>query len=268
MTSFQTSYLQQVDLIPPMSPSAPAGPEAFSEAVWYAANKHRSSLVGIKRKAEDELESQSNISSQFKKLRLNHAAPQPQPSPSGVMYRPLVANTDIRPAPPSFEDHDYDAIPSHEPQTLPDSEFMTVDDTPHRVIINNLDAEIAQIEADEAAAASTVFLPDVDKKVSSIPQRLLQNRQAASIPENTNTALVLYRDPASISIPEEGDAVRLAIIAARARAREKQAEEQRERERQETMQQAGNHTHDLELVDAMTDHSSYRDEDLEMMEIE
>ncbi|KAI1618290.1 hypothetical protein EDD36DRAFT_459941 [Exophiala viscosa] len=245
-----------------MAPYATAAPAS----VWSSPNEHRSTLVG-KRKAEDEFDAQSNISSQFKKLRLNHAVPQPQPSPSGVTYRPLVANTDIRPAPPSFENHDYDTTPSYEPPTLPDSEFMTVDDTPHRVIINDLDAEIARIEADEAAAASTVFLPDVDKKVSSIPQKLLQNRQAASTPESTNTALVLYRDPASISIPEEGDAVRLAIIAARARAREKQAEEQRERERQEAVQQ-GSHDHDLELDDAATDHSSHRDEDFDMMEIE
>lgn len=246
-----------------MAPYATAAPAA----VWSSPNEHRSTLVG-KRKAEDELDSQSNISSQFKKLRLNHAVSHTPSSPSGVTYRPLVANTDIRPAPPSFEDHSHDVTPSYHPPTLPDSEFMTVDDTPHRVIINDLDAEIAQIEADEAAAASTVFLPDVDKKVSSIPQRLLQNRQAASPTENSNTALVLYQDPASLSIPEDNDMVRMAIIAARARAREKQALEQREQERQKATPQEGGQEHDLELDDAMTDQSLHQDEDLDMMEIE
>ncbi|KAJ9500546.1 hypothetical protein LTR99_000588 [Exophiala xenobiotica] len=276
--------------------TAPTPPE------WYPANEHRSNLVTApgKRKADDELESQSNISSQFKKLRLNqnHAIP-PQaflqsttpPSSTGVSFRPLIANTDARPAilatppveathlhshsSPTFlpqvqtqEQEDGNAVVTSGPlPTLQDSEFMTVDETPHRVIITNLAHEIAQIEADEAAASHTVFLPDIDKKVSAIPQRFLQNHppQNPSPPLslNTNTALVLYRDPTSITVPEEEDAVRKAIIAARTRAREKQAAEWREREREGQDQ-------DIEFDDAMTDHSSYRDrdEDSDAMEIE
>lgn len=109
--------------------------------------------------------------------------------------------------------------------TIPDSDFMTVDDTPHRVIISDLDAEIAQIEAAEAEARSAVFLPDIDKKVSSIPSRVLNNNLKSSPPPPPTNALVLYREPTSISIPEEMDVVRKAIVAARARARQKQAEE-------------------------------------------
>ncbi|KAK7900922.1 hypothetical protein LTR67_003207 [Exophiala xenobiotica] len=276
--------------------TAPTPPE------WYPANEHRSNLVTApgKRKADDELESQSNISSQFKKLRLNqnHAVP-PQaflqsttpPSSTGVSFRPLIANTDARPAilatPPVEATHLHShSSPTFLPQiqtqeqedenaaftsgplpTLQDSEFMTVDETPHRVIITNLAHEIAQIEADEAAASQTVFLPDIDKKVSAIPARFLQNHPpqnpSPALSLNTNTALVLYRDPTSITVPEEEDAVRKAIIAARTRAREKQAAEWREREREGQDQ-------DIEFDDAMTDHSSYRDrdEDLDAMEIE
>jgi hypothetical protein len=279
--------------------TAPTPPE------WYPANEHRSNLVTApgKRKADDELESQSNISSQFKKLRLNqnHAIPpqtgysaatQPAPpSSAGVSFRPLIANTDARPAilapspveashlhshsSPTFLsqaqtqelEEENAAFTSGPLPTLQDSEFMTVDETPHRVIITNLAHEIAQIEADEAAASHTVFLPDIDKKVSAIPARFLQNHPpqnpSPSLSLNPNTALVLYRDPISITVPEEEDAVRKAIIAARTRAREKQAAEWKERDREGQNQ-------DIELDDAMTDHSSHgdRDEDLDAMEIE
>jgi hypothetical protein len=146
---------------------------------------------------------------------------------------------------------------------------MTVDDTPHRVIINDLEAEIAQIEADEAVDAATVFLPDIDKKVSAIPQRLLQHRAEASLPAS-NTALVLYREPVSITVPEEDDVVRKTIIAARARAREKAVEDQRDRDkaRERFLQEYRGREHDVDLDDAMTDHSSHADEDLDAMEIE
>jgi len=279
--------------------TAPTPPE------WYPANEHRSNLVTApgKRKADDELESQSNISSQFKKLRLNHAIPPqtfPQPTPAssaGVSFRPLIANTDARPAihapveashlrsysptffPRAQEQQDENAVFTSGLPTLQDSEFMTVDETPHRVIITNLAHEIAQIEADEAAASQTVLLPDIDKKVSAIPPRFLQNHppQNASPPLtlNSNTALVLYRDPTSITVPEEEDAVRKAIIAARTRAREKQVAEQKERERegQESLRgtrHGPGQNQDIEFDDAMTDHSPYRDrdEDLDAMEIE
>ena len=174
---------------------------------------------------------------------------------------------------------------------------MPVDETPDRIVIYDLDAEIAAIEEAEAhsAAAATVFLPEIDKKVSSIPQELLQNgsqshlrgSSAGSLAPppalenvNTNTALVLYRDPTSISVPEEEDAVRKAIIAARTRVREKQAQDQRYREREREREQERRKPEaglryetdirddEIELDDAMTDHSSHLDEDLDPMDIE
>jgi len=94
---------------------------------------------------------------------------------------------------------------------------MDVDEAKDRVVIHDLDAELAEIEATEP---KTMFIPDIDKKVSAIPQHILQNQS-----EKANYQLVLYRVPNSISIPEEKDAVRKAIIAARARAREGRAHE-------------------------------------------
>ncbi|OAG40969.1 hypothetical protein AYO21_04811 [Fonsecaea monophora] len=297
-------------------------------AEWHPslANQHRSNLLSPgKRRAEDELESQSNISSHFKKLRLNHAnghsnaisslytqsptfspsattpslaqarsiRPSPPTSPSTASFRPHIANTDARPALPLTTSSQYanglpPPVPPHPtpvPQvpmklpTLTDADFMTIDDTPHRIIIHDLESEIAQIEAEEAAQNATIFLSDIDKKVSSVPQKLLQSRNLDRLPqpvglppENLNTALVLYRDPSSISVPEEDDVVRKTIIEARRRAREKTAEEQRERERREAeaMTLQLNQKSD-EWDDAMTD-NSFRGEgvvdDPDAMEIE
>jgi hypothetical protein len=96
---------------------------------------------------------------------------------------------------------------------------MPIDETKDRIVIHDLAAEIAEIEA---AEPTTIFLPDIDRKVSAIPQTLLQNQSG----NTNNTQIVLYEVPSSISVPKEADAVRKAIIAARARAREKQAQEQ------------------------------------------
>lgn len=95
---------------------------------------------------------------------------------------------------------------------------MSVDETKDRIVIHDLEAEIAEIEA---AEPKTMFLPDIDKKVSAIPQRLLQNQSG----NTDNTQMILYEVPSSLSVPKEKDAVRRAIIAARARAREGQAHE-------------------------------------------
>jgi hypothetical protein len=95
---------------------------------------------------------------------------------------------------------------------------MPIDETKDRIVIHDLAAEIAEIEA---AEPKTIFLPDIDRKVSAIPQTLLQNQSG----NTNNTQMVLYEVPSSISVPKEADAVRKAIIAARARAREKQAQE-------------------------------------------
>jgi hypothetical protein len=104
------------------------------------------------------------------------------------------------------------------PTPPPSADYMPVDETKDRIFIHDLDAEIAEIEA---AEPKTMFLPDIDKKVSAIPRKLLQDQKA----NTNNTQMVLYEVPSSISVPKEADAVRKAIIAARARAREKQARE-------------------------------------------
>lgn len=97
---------------------------------------------------------------------------------------------------------------------------MQVDDTKDRVYIHDLAAEIAGLESDEE---TPLFLPDIEKKLSRIPQSVLTGRS----PAPTSNQMVLYNVPSSLSVPEERDSVRRAILDSRARARDKQAQEQK-----------------------------------------
>lgn len=99
-----------------------------------------------------------------------------------------------------------------------ESESMQLDDTRDRVYIHNLDDELADIESEEE---KLVFLPDIEKKLGmmgKIPKSVLLGEGHPS----TGSEVVLYSVPASLSVPEEQDKVRKAIIESRARAREKQ----------------------------------------------
>lgn len=106
---------------------------------------------------------------------------------------------------------------------------MPVDDDPHRIFIDDLDAAIAEIEAEERAAKEkqqeqAFFLPDdVEKEMSSVPNHVLKRSATGSgtIELPPSQALVLYKDPLSLSIPEEDDAVRKAVHEARQRIRDR-----------------------------------------------
>ena len=95
---------------------------------------------------------------------------------------------------------------------------MQLDDTKDKVYIHNLDAELLDVESDEERP---LFIPDVEKKLSKIPQSVLTGRY----PPITNTQMVLYSTPSSLSVPKEQDSVRRAILDSRARTREKQSQE-------------------------------------------
>lgn len=91
---------------------------------------------------------------------------------------------------------------------------MHLDDTKHKVYIHNLDEQLAEIDNEE----STVFIADIEKKLGKIPQYVL----TGDMRPTADNQIVLYGVPSSISVPEEQDNVRKAIIESRARAREKQ----------------------------------------------
>lgn len=100
--------------------------------------------------------------------------------------------------------------------------FMQVDDTKHRVFVADLDEELSD-EDRQGKEGQIVFLSDVDKQLTKIPASILTSPTPP--PSSTSQELVLYNVPTSLSIPEEQDNVRKAIIETRARLLERQAED-------------------------------------------
>jgi anthranilate phosphoribosyltransferase len=102
---------------------------------------------------------------------------------------------------------------------------MEVEDTPHRVYIHDLAAELSDIESDEE---NPIFLADIEKHLSKIPQHILRGPEPKSTEHNQ---MVLYNVPTSLTVPEEQDNVRKAIVEARQRIRKQQASPLTEPER-------------------------------------
>lgn len=107
------------------------------------------------------------------------------------------------------------STPRREPSTNGVADSMQLDDTKDTVYVYNLDDEISDIESEEE---KLVFLPDIEKRLSKIPKSVLTSHE----PSTSSSEMILYNIPASLSVPEEQDNVRKAIIETRARAREKQ----------------------------------------------
>jgi hypothetical protein len=93
---------------------------------------------------------------------------------------------------------------------------MDVEDTPHRVYISDLSAELSDLESDEE---TPIFLSDIERHLSKIPKHILQRPDPEPSDKNQ---LVLYNVPASLTVPEAQDSVRKAIVEARQRIRDKQ----------------------------------------------
>lgn len=114
--------------------------------------------------------------------------------------------------------------PRHTGATPGDDEMMQLDDSKYKVYIRNLDDELSS--EDESEEGKLIFLPDIEKHLRNnrIPAAILSKPDQDVLSKQ----LVLYQVPSSISVPEEHDSVRKAIIEARARLREKQRAESRE----------------------------------------
>ncbi|CAF9943104.1 MAG: hypothetical protein ALECFALPRED_010606 [Alectoria fallacina] len=168
-----------------------------------------------KRKADDDLRNEQRLAKRFDLLNLGKA--------DLLIQEPLLQQL-IRPT----EHNGKLYLPvQHSParQTRTngnhESESMQLDDTKDKVYIHNLDDELADIESEEE---KLVFLPDIEKKLGmmgKIPKSVLLGEGHPS----TGNEMVLYSVPSSLSVPEEQDKVRKAIIESRARAREKQMQD-------------------------------------------
>lgn len=81
--------------------------------------------------------------------------------------------------------------------------------------ISNSDLESdSESDTDE----KIIFISDIERKLNNIPYSLA-NRDQLSKGKPTSTELVLYSIPSSISVPEQKDVVKRAIIESRERLR-------------------------------------------------
>lgn len=103
--------------------------------------------------------------------------------------------------------------PKKQRPSLVEQERMEVDNV---VYVSDLDSD-SESDADD----KVVYLPDIERKLNRIPYQLVSGG-SKDLP--TSTELVLYSVPSSISVPEQKDVVRRAIIESRQRLREKGVE--------------------------------------------
>jgi hypothetical protein len=111
--------------------------------------------------------------------------------------------------------------PAQDKDKPQEDDVMHLDDTKHKVYIYDLDAELSDSES-SSDEGKLVFLPDIEKHLreTRIPPRVLANSEGELA--GNNLQLVLYNVPSSLTVPEEQDSVRRAIVETRARARARQ----------------------------------------------
>jgi hypothetical protein len=212
---------------------APASPSQDTPTTSHCAPH------GTKRVADNSLESEQRLSKRFDLLNLGmlpFSAPVRVPTTdvcavdrNGTrLYIPVAGSSDaaakqtLKPlpvAPVTNRKHE------RKPRTPSDDDSMLVEETPHRVYIHDLAAELSDIESDEE---NPIFLSDIEKHLAKIPKHILVGPEPKATKDNQ---LVLYNVPSSLSVPEEKDNVRKAIVEARARLREQQANPMVEPER-------------------------------------
>ncbi|KAF2754108.1 hypothetical protein EJ05DRAFT_541241 [Pseudovirgaria hyperparasitica] len=164
-------------------------------------NATRPATHGIKRSAADPLENDQRLAKRFDLLNIDH---------HGKRYIPIAAYG-------QQERHPENAQQS-EPRADANSstEYMQVEDTPHKVYVYDLDKELADLESDDE---TPIFLPDIEKHLIKIPKHVLRDEKEL-LPTRTNQ-LVLYNVPSSLTVQEEEqDKVKKAIAEARARVKD------------------------------------------------
>lgn len=113
---------------------------------------------------------------------------------------------------------------------------MHLDDSKYKVYIYNMEDELSS-ESEAEDNGKLVFLPDIEKHLRKnriLPSYIMNNNLNAGPSPDPELAqqmqLVLYNIPSSITVPEEQDSVRKAIIEERARMRERQKFQQEKQE--------------------------------------
>jgi len=169
--------------------------------------------AGSKRKAEAQPETNERLHKRMSRLNLEQSG--------AKLYVPVENPT---PSVPLHSRPTQYSSPS--PRSQSPQDVMQLDDTKHKVYIYNLDDELSSSES-EAEDGKLVFLPDIEKHLLNkrIPSHVLNAPSPSAGPGDAvekQMQMVLYSVPSSITVPEEQDSVRKAILEARARARERQ----------------------------------------------
>ncbi|KAI9728000.1 MAG: hypothetical protein M1828_005405 [Chrysothrix sp. TS-e1954] len=192
---------------------------------------------GVKRRAEDN-DSTQRLTKRFHLLNIDR---------NGTPFVPSSTHPTLFTSPP---------------RQLSDSEYMQVDDTKDRIYIHNLDEELAEVSRDNSSEDRLVFLPDIEQHLSGFSKKLLAGEYNQ---DSQGSELVVYSVPSSLSVPEEEDSVRKAIIESRARARERQ-DEQTVGSRDAMLHDTGQNE-DTELSVGPTNGFDYHDSDPDAMDI-
>ncbi|ELR05885.1 hypothetical protein GMDG_07658 [Pseudogymnoascus destructans 20631-21] len=168
--------------------------------------EHRRAMDGRvkKRKAETLNFNDDRLSKKLSTLNLDHNADH------------LHASVEQRP-------NTLPALKTPERQQV-DDDTMRLDDTKHKVYIYDLDKELEEIESSDDEN-KLVFLPDIEKRLLNrrIPSSILANKDGELAGMNQSQAMVLYDIPHSLTLTDEKDSVRKAILESRRRAQEELA---------------------------------------------
>ncbi|KAK1478737.1 hypothetical protein CCUS01_16478 [Colletotrichum cuscutae] len=171
----------------------------------------------LRRKRKAESQDNERLSKRLSLLNLEKNGqklyvPVEEPTPSSSI--PIPTDSSSAPtSPPTTRRRRRDRKPSV------DEEVMQLDDSKHKVYIYNIDDELSSSES-EPDEGKLVFLPDIEKHLrqTRIPPSVFANDEG----QLAGMQVVLYNEPASLTVPREQDSVRKAIVESRARMRERQ----------------------------------------------
>lgn len=167
---------------------------------------------GKKRAADAAPDGEQRLSKRFDLLNLDNT------NKAARLYIPVAGSSSSSSAAPTstLAPDAPRAKRTRAPRPPTSDDVMQVEDTPHRVYIHDLAAELSDTDSD---SENPIFLSDIEKHLSKIPRHVLLGPPPKPI---ENNQMVLYNVPASLTVPEEHDSVRKAIVEARQRIRDKQ----------------------------------------------
>ncbi|KAM0440894.1 hypothetical protein ACHAPT_000196 [Fusarium lateritium] len=165
----------------------------------------------LRRKRKAETQDNERLSKRLSLLNIEQGG--------SKLYVPVEEPSIPTPSPSNAEPSSSSSSARDRP--APD-DSMQLDDSKHKVYIYNIDDELSS-DSDTDDPGKLVFLPDIEKhlRANRIPPAVLANSEG----ELAGMQLVLYSDPRSLTVPEDKDSVRKAIIESRRRTREQQRQE-------------------------------------------